>query len=60
METLHIYLRVSSDSQLEDGFGIENQKEIGIKVSEKLGMNPQIWNEGMFFGVSKSYYTLNN
>ena len=46
METLHIYLRVSSDSQLEDGFGIENQKEIGIKVSEKLGMNPQIWNEG--------------
>lgn len=52
METLHIYLRVSSDTQISSGFGIENQKEVGIKLSQKLGMNYQIWNEG-----SKSSFT---
>jgi hypothetical protein len=31
---LHIYLRVSSAVQMEDGFGIENQKELGLKVSK--------------------------
>ena len=33
MENLDIYLRVSTDSQIEDGFGIKNQKELGLKVS---------------------------
>jgi site-specific DNA recombinase len=46
MENLDIYLRVSTDSQIEDGFGIKNQKELGLKVSEKLGMKPKIWDEG--------------
>jgi len=46
MEDLHIYLRVSSDSQMTDGFGLDNQKEVGLKLSEKLGMNPIIHNEG--------------
>ncbi len=46
MENLHLYLRVSSDQQMTDGFGLENQREVGLKVSEKLGMNPIIWNEG--------------
>ena len=45
-EKLHIYIRVSSDTQLEDGFGLQNQKEYGMKVSEKLGMEPIIHNEG--------------
>ena len=31
-EKLHIYIRVSSDTQLEDGFGLQNQKEYGMKV----------------------------
>ena len=46
MDNLDIYLRVSTDSQIEDGFGLQNQKDLGIKVSEKLGMNPIIHNEG--------------
>ncbi|MDC0969672.1 recombinase family protein [Alphaproteobacteria bacterium] len=46
MNNLDIYLRVSTDSQIEDGFGIQNQKDLGIKVSEKLGMKPIIHNEG--------------
>ena len=31
-EQLHIYLRVSSDVQKTDGFGLDNQKELGLKV----------------------------
>ena len=46
MENLHIYLRVSTDSQIEDGFGIQNQKDLGIKISKKLEMKPIIHNEG--------------
>ena len=43
---LHIYLRVSTESQVSDGFGIENQRELGLSVSERLGMEPVIYNEG--------------
>ena len=43
---LHIYLRVSSVVQMEDGFGIENQKELGLKVSKIQNMEPIIHNEG--------------
>jgi len=46
MDNLHIYLRVSTDVQQTEGFGLENQKEVGLRVSEKLGMNPIIHNEG--------------
>ena len=46
MDNLHIYLRVSSDSQIEDGFGIQNQKELGLKISKLKNMNPIIINEG--------------
>ena len=54
MENLHIYLRVSSETQMTDGFGLENQKEVGIKLCEKFGMNPILHNEG-----SKSSHTDN-
>jgi site-specific DNA recombinase len=43
---LYLYLRVSTDQQLEDGFGILNQKELGLKVSKRLGFNPIVINEG--------------
>ena len=46
MENLDIYVRVSTDQQIDDGFGIENQKDVGTKVSQKLGMKPVFWNEG--------------
>jgi len=44
-ETLHIYTRVSSDSQL-DGSSLQVQKELGIKKSKDLGMKSKVWNEG--------------
>ena len=45
-KTLHIYTRVSTKVQSEDGTSLDTQKEIGIKRSEKLGMNYIIHNEG--------------
>lgn len=46
MNKLHIYLRVSTESQVTDGFGIENQRELGLSVSERLGLEPVIYDEG--------------
>jgi len=45
-DELHIYLRVSTEIQQSDGFGLDNQKELGLKVSEKLGLKPIFVNEG--------------
>jgi DNA invertase Pin-like site-specific DNA recombinase len=45
-ETLHIYTRVSTAAQEEDGTSLDNQRETGIQKAEALGMIPQIWNEG--------------
>ena len=44
--TLHIYTRVSTKVQSEDGTSLDTQKSIGIKRSEKLGMDYIIHNEG--------------
>jgi len=46
MKDLHIYLRVSSETQMTDGFGIENQRELGLSISKSKDMNPIIHNEG--------------
>ena len=45
-EQLHIYLRVSTETQLTDGFGLDNQKEVGLRVSKIQNMEPIIHNEG--------------
>ncbi len=45
-EILHIYLRVSTQSQVDDGTSIETQKEIGIRKSKELGLDYKIWDEG--------------
>ena len=45
-EDLYLYIRVSTEIQQTDGFGLENQKELGYKVSERLKMNPILINEG--------------
>lgn len=45
-ETLHIYTRVSSATQEEDGTSLETQRELGIKCAEKNGFKFKIWNEG--------------
>ena len=45
-ETLHIYLRVSSETQSADGFGLVVQKEWGENLSGILGFTPKIHDEG--------------
>jgi len=45
-ETLHIYTRVSSVSQEEEGTSLETQLELGLERSKKLGMKHKVWNEG--------------
>ena len=44
-ETLHSYLRVSSDIQLE-GASLDTQEELGAKKANELGFKHQVWNEG--------------
>lgn len=43
---LHIYVRVSSEIQMTEGFGLETQLEMGERVSKSFGMTPIIHNEG--------------
>ena len=45
-ERLHIYTRVSTSTQV-DGTSLEVQKDNGIELSKKLGMDYKIWNDKM-------------
>jgi DNA invertase Pin-like site-specific DNA recombinase len=45
METLHIYIRVSSQIQVENT-SLKTQQDVGIELSKKLGMKYEIHNEG--------------
>jgi site-specific DNA recombinase len=45
-ETLHIYLRVSSETQSADGFGLAVQKEWGENLCRVLGFTPKFHDEG--------------
>ena len=45
-QILHIYTRVSTTSQVERGFSLQNQRDKGIELSKKLKMDYKIWNEG--------------
>ncbi len=44
--TLHIYTRVSTTSQEEEGTSLETQLEQGIERSTKLGFTHRHWDEG--------------
>ena len=57
IDTLHIYTRVSTSIQEEEGTSLETQLEEGVKRSEKLGFEYKIWNEG---GRSSSKDDLSN
>ena len=46
MSELHIYSRVSSAVQEEDGTSLDTQREAGERLAEKLGFKPVLWNEG--------------
>ena len=56
-QILHIYTRVSTSVQEEEGTSLETQLEEGVKRSEKLGFEYKIWNEG---GRSSSKDDLSN
>ncbi len=56
-EKLHIYTRVSTSVQEEEGTSLETQKELGIKCANKHGWEYKIWNEG---GQSSSKEDLAN
>lgn len=45
MPTLHIYTRVSTDSQ-EDNTSLSNQREKGVSLAGRLSLEHKIWNEG--------------
>jgi site-specific DNA recombinase len=45
-ETLHIYTRVSTSIQEDDGTSLETQKGLGVERSKNLGMKNRVWNEG--------------
>jgi site-specific DNA recombinase len=44
--TLHLYLRVSSDPQADDGTSLEEQKKLGIQTAKSRGMEYVVWEEG--------------
>jgi len=55
-EILHIYTRVSTEVQTR-GTSLDNQKEVGIKISKEEGLGYKIHNEG---GKSSNYETWQN
>ena len=44
--TLHIYARVSSLVQAEQGTSLESQKALGITKAKEIGFSWKIWDEG--------------
>jgi len=45
-QTLHIYIRVSTVAQAEQGTSLESQRELGIKKADELGFKWILWDEG--------------
>jgi len=56
-ETLHIYARVSTAAQEDEGTSLDTQLDLGIARANKLGMKYKVWNEG---GQSSSHDDLSN
>jgi len=54
---LHIYTRVSSTVQEDQGSSLDSQLQAGIRKSCDLGFDYQVWNVG---GKSSKYEDLNN
>lgn len=44
--TLHIYLRVSTEIQETDGYGLDAQKKVGLEIAERNGFDVVIHEEG--------------
>ena len=43
---LHIYTRVSSRVQDEDGTSLDDQERVGKELAKELGFRPKVWREG--------------
>ena len=56
-DTLHIYTRVSTRTQEEDGTSLSTQQELGKERAKQLGMKARVWNEG---SASSNYEDLEN
>ncbi len=56
-EILHIYTRVSTSAQEDDGTSLETQRKLGTKQAKDLGMQAKVWNEG---GQSSKHDDLGN
>ena len=52
VESLFCYLRVSTQGQVDEGHSIENQRHLGQKVADKLGLKYVEMNEGGLSSVS--------
>lgn len=46
MPTLHIYTRVSTTVQADEGMSLDIQRDLGIKRAGELGFDYVVWNEG--------------
>ncbi len=44
--TLHIYTRVSSMAQANEGTSLTTQHQLGVKKAKQLGFSPNHWDEG--------------
>lgn len=45
-EVLHIYTRVSTVVQADEGMSLDIQRDLGIKRAKDLGFEYKLWNEG--------------
>ena len=45
-KTLHIYTRVSTAVQAEQGTSLDSQRELGIEKAKQLGFDYKVWDEG--------------
>ena len=56
-QTLHIYTRVSTQTQQDEGTSLDSQRDLGIKKAEQMGFEYKLWNEG---GASSNYEDFEN
>ncbi|MGH1457225.1 MAG: recombinase family protein [Alphaproteobacteria bacterium] len=45
-ETLHVYTRVSTQTQQDEAISLVLRQELGIQKANELGFEYKVWNEG--------------
>ncbi len=54
-DKLHIYLRVSSDAQEADGYGLEIQRKGGLAAAKQYGLEPILHEEGSASSFNETF-----